>query len=96
MDDVGGRLLNPTVLLTMLLAGIAYGWLLWSLHIRPHLNLWVTAVAPGFVFLATVWAIRAAQGVSSLTYIALIVDWLIFSIVGALTVLVARRWKART
>lgn len=95
MDNIGERLLNPTVLLTMVLAGIAYAWLLWALHIRPRINLWATAVVPGVVFLATIWAIRAAQGVAALTYIALLVDWLIFSVTGVLTVLVARRWKAR-
>lgn len=95
MDDVGGRLLNPTVLLTMVLAGIAYGWFLWTLHIRPQIRLWATAVFPGVVFLATVWSIRAAQGVSSLTYIALLVDWLVFSITGATAVLVARHRRAR-
>mgnify|MGYP000034903459 CR=1 FL=1 len=95
MDNVSERLLNPTVILTMLLTGVAYGWFLWALHIRPRINLWATAVFPGVMFLATIWAIRAAQGVAALTYVALMVDWLIFSVTGVLTVLAARRWKGR-
>jgi hypothetical protein len=93
--DVMDRLLNPGVVLSMIGAGIAYGWFLWALHIRPNLNLWLTAIAPGVIFLAMVWSIRAMQGVVASTYIALLADWLIFSNAAFVAVLVARRWKAR-
>jgi hypothetical protein len=93
MDNIPERLLNPGVIASMIGAGIAYGALLWALSIRPNLNLWVTAIAPGAVFLAVVWSIRAMQGVASATYIALLTDWLIFSITGVITVCVARRWR---
>ena len=94
VDDVAHRLLNPVVLGTMLVAGVAYGWLLWSLNIRPHFRLWAAATFPGLIFLAVVWSIRASQGVSSLTYIALGVDWLLFANAGYLAVLV-HRWMRK-
>ena len=94
MDNIVERLLNPGVIVSMGLSGIAYGWLLWSLNIRPSLNLWVTALAPGAVFLFVVWSIRAMQGVASATYVALLTDWFIFSTTSAITVCLARRWRA--
>jgi hypothetical protein len=93
--DLMERLLNPAVVLSMIGAGIAYGWFLWALHIRPNLTLWLAAVAPGATFLAVIWSIRAMQGVVASTYIALLVDWLIFSNAAFVAVLAARRWKAR-
>ena len=93
-EDVMARLLNPGVVLTMIGAGIAYGMFLWALHIRPNLNLWLTAVVPGATFLAVIWSIRGLQGTFSLTYFALMVDWLIFAGSGVLTVLVWR-WRRR-
>jgi len=95
MENVAERLLNPTVIVTMIAAGIAYGGFLWSLNVRPHVRLWAAAVVPGFLFLAVIWSIRAAQGVAAATYIAMIVDWLIFAHSGYISVLVARRVRRR-
>jgi hypothetical protein len=91
VDDVAGRLLNPGVIMSMIGAGLAFGWFLWSLNIRPNLSLVLTAVAPGTTFLLVVWSIRAMQGVPSTTYVALLIDWLIFSLTGVLAVLASRR-----
>jgi hypothetical protein len=91
MENIVDRLLNPGVVITMVGAGLAYGWFLWALNIRPNLNLFMVAVAPGATFLIVIWSIRATQGVASATYVALMVDWLIFSCVGVAAVLVARR-----
>ena len=95
MDDIGGRILNPVVLGTLALAGIAYGRVLWTLNLRPTVILVVTAVAPGAIFLLTVWAIRALQGTPSLIWPALLVDFLIYANVGVLAVLLARRRSHR-
>lgn len=95
MENVAERLLNPGVLLSMVGAGLAYAWLLWTLNIRPRVNLFVVAVAPGVIFLATVWSIRAMQGVAATTYVALLVDWLIFSNTAFLAIIGTRRWRAR-
>jgi hypothetical protein len=94
VDNIAERLLNPGVLVSMIGAGIAYGWFLWSLNIRPNVNLWLSAIAPGAMFLLVVWSIRAMQGVASGTYIALLVDWLIFSVAGVVTVCSGRHWRA--
>ena len=91
-DDIAMRLLNPTVILTMILSGIAYGAWLWTLNIRPLPRLVSIGIFPGAVFLAVVWSIRALQGVPSLTYIAILIDWLVFSASGVVAVLVVRRW----
>lgn len=88
-----GRVLNPTVAATVIAAGVAYAGFLWSLRIYPHVRLWATAVLPGALFLAVIWAIRAVQGVASALYIALLVEWLIFSVTAVLVVLVTRRWR---
>jgi hypothetical protein len=96
MENVAERLLNPGVLASVIGAGVAYGVLfLWSLNIRPNINLFLTAVAPGAVFLAMIWSIRAMQGVASTTYVALLVDWFLFAIAAFVSVLVVRRWRAR-
>jgi glucan phosphoethanolaminetransferase (alkaline phosphatase superfamily) len=95
MDNVADRLLNPGVVVSMIGAGIAYAWLLWSLNIRPNLNLFVVSVAPGVLFLVVIWSIRSMQGVSAATYVALLADWLIFSNSAFVTVLIARRWRRR-
>ena len=96
VDDVLGRLLNPVVLGTMVVAGMAYGWwVLWALQLRPNARLLAAAVAPGVVFLAVVWSVRSFQGVVAATYIALMVDWLIFANAAALTVIARRRWQRR-
>ena len=95
MENIADRLLNPIVVLTMIGAGVAYGWFLWSLYIRPASRLWLTALVPGIVFLGVIWTIRAAQGVASLTYVALIADWFIFAVSGVVTVLVWRAWRGR-
>lgn len=93
--DLVDRLLNAGVVLSMIGAGIAYGWFLWALHIRPNLNLWLAAVVPGVTFLAVIWSIRTMQGVLASTYVALLADWLIFSNVAFVAVVAVRRWKAR-
>jgi hypothetical protein len=94
-DDVIARLLNPTVLLTMVASGIAYGFFLWSLDLRPTFRLFAAAVFPGAIFVLTIWAIRGFQGTLSLLYLLLVFDWFIFSITGVLTVLIGRRWCRR-
>jgi hypothetical protein len=91
MTDVLDRLLNPAVLFTMIAAGLAYSRLLWVLNLRPTATLVIVAVAPGAIYLTTVWAIRALQGVVSTVYIVLLIDWFIFANTGALAVLLARR-----
>lgn len=90
-DDIAGRLINPGVMLTMVLAGLAYSRLLWSLNLRPTGVLVVTAVAPGAIYLLTIWAIRAVQGTASLVWPTLLLDWLVFSMTAVIAVLVARR-----
>jgi fatty acid desaturase len=94
-DDVIARLLNGPVLLTMIVSGIAYGLFLWSLDLRPAFRLFAAAVFPGAIFLAVIWAIRGFQGTLSLIYVLLIVDWLIFSNVSFLFVMIRRRWHGR-
>ena len=95
MTDSLDRIVNPGVILTMILAGIAYGRLLWSVNLRPNASLWVMAVGPGAIYLLMIWATRAAQGTVSLVYVALLIDWLIFANSGFLAVLGARRWRRR-
>jgi hypothetical protein len=92
VDNIVERLLNPGVVVSMVIAGIIYGLtLLWSLNIRPSLNLWLAAIAPGVIFLLMIWSIRAMQGVASGTYIALLIDWFVFSAAACVAVLVRRR-----
>ena len=91
MDDIAGRILNPAVVLTMALSGLAYGRLLWSLNLRPTATLLVVGIIPGVIYLVTAWAIRAVQGTPSLIWPALIVDWLVFSGTSVGAVLLARR-----
>jgi hypothetical protein len=89
--DVFGRLLNPGVVVTVALSGLAYGVWLWSLNLRPTITLYFTAVWPGVLFLLTIWAIRGLQGTLSVTYLAIFINWLIFSHCGVASVLVKRR-----
>lgn len=91
MTGLEERILNPVVLLTMVFSGLAYSRLLWSLRLRPVGVLWVTATAPGAIYLMTVWAIRAIQGTPSLIWAYLLLDWMIFSGTAVLAVLLARR-----
>lgn len=95
MNDIAERVFNPGVLFTMVVAGLAYGRLLWSFKLYPNATLAVIGIAPGAIFMLTVWAIRAAQGTASTVYILLFVDWLIFACTGVLAVLVARRRHPR-
>ena len=90
-EDIASRLLNGGVVVTMVCAGIAYGLLLWSYDIRANTRLFAVAVFPGAIFLSVVWSVRAFQGVAAATYLALLVDWTIFSIAGYLTVQTWRR-----
>ena len=90
-DDVAGRLLNVGVLLTLVGAGLAYSRLLWSLRLYPTGVLVITAVAPGAIYLTTIWAIRALQGTPSLVWPTLLINWLVFSITAVIAVLVARK-----
>lgn len=91
--DVLGRLLNPGVLATMVAAGAAYGVFLWALDLRPNGRLWAAAVVPGVIFLLVIFSIRGFQGTTSIVYLALTLDWLIFANVGVLAVLGWRRWR---
>lgn len=91
MDDIGARILNPGVLFTMALAGLAYSRILWSVNLRPTGVLWIVATAPGAIFLITTWAIRALQGTPSLIWPALLIDWIVFSTTAFAVVMVARR-----
>jgi hypothetical protein len=95
-EDIVARLLNPLVVATMSAAGAAYGyWFLWEMNLKPAGRLWAGATFGGLMFILVVWAIRGAQGTLSAVYLALSVDWLIFSTVGVLTVLARRRWRNR-
>ncbi len=96
MDDILSRTLNPGVVLTMLATGIAYGHFLWALNVQPATRLYAISVIPGAIFVLTILAIRSLQGVTSLVYATLFIDWLIFAHAGFFAVLVARRWRART
>lgn len=91
MDDILGRLLNPAVIFTVMAAGLAYGRVLWALNLHPTMTLVVTGIAPGAIYLLTIWAIRGLQGTLSPVYIVLFVNWLIFANTGVLAVLIARR-----
>ena len=95
MSDVADRLLNPGVVLTMIVAGIAYGYFLWKLDIRGTFRTWAVASFSGGIFLLVIWSIRAAQGVAASTYLALLIDWIIFSNVGFHAVMTARWYKRR-
>ena len=75
-----------------LAGGLAYSRLLWTLRLRPTGVLFITATAPGAIYLVTLWAIRAAQSTPSLFWIYLLVDWFVFSITAVVVVRVARRW----
>lgn len=92
-EDVIARLLNPTLVGTMIAAGIAYGALLWSFRIHPVLRLWAIATLPGIVFLVVIWSVRGFQGVMSAVYLALLIDWLVFSQAGTMAVIGWRRWR---
>ena len=91
MTGIEERILNPGVLLTMALAGLGYARVLWSLNLRPTGALVITALAPGAVFLVTLWSIRAIQGSPSPFYVYLVVDWLIFAGSALAASLTARR-----
>jgi hypothetical protein len=98
VDDLGlmaGRLLNPAVIVTLVAAGISYGWVLWELDLRLAFRLWAAATFPGILFLIVIGVIRLAQGSTSVLYPVLAVDWLIFAQAGVLTVLLRRRWHGR-
>ena len=95
MDDIGGRILNPVVMGTLVIAGLAYGRVLWSLNLRPTTTLVVTAIAPGAIFLVTIWLIRYAQGIPSFIWPALLADYLVYATSGVLAVLIARRRQQR-
>lgn len=92
MNDPLGRVFNIDIVLVMIAAGLAYSRLLWSLNLRPGMTLVVVGIAPGAIYIATVWAIRALQGTPSLIYVGLLLDWLVFAVVGVAAVLVAR-WR---
>lgn len=94
MTDPLGRVFSVEIALVMVAAGLAYSRLLWSLNLRPSMTLVVVGIAPGAIYLATVWAIRAIQGTPSLIYVGLLLDWLIFASTGVAAVLIARRHHA--
>lgn len=92
MTDIEGRILNPVIILTMILAGLAYARVLWAVNLRPNGVLWIISTAPGAIYLITIGAIRTAQtGQFSLFYFLLLVDWMIFATTAFLAVIVARR-----
>jgi len=92
MTDLVERLLNPTMLSGMVIAGIFYGTLfLWALDIRDMVRLYGVAVAPGLVFLALVLGIRAGQGINTTAYQLLMINWLLFANVAFVAVLIRRR-----
>lgn len=95
MNDWPERLLNPGILTVITTTGIAYGGLLWAIDLRPAIRLAVAAILPGAMFILVIWISRAVQGVVSSAWPFLLLDWLLFSTVGVLTVLVGRRWKSR-
>jgi hypothetical protein len=86
------RLLNPTMLVAMMIAGIVYGLVfLWALNIRDSVRLYAIAVGPGLVFLSLVLGVRAAQGINTTAYQLIIVNWLLFSNVAFVALIVSRR-----
>lgn len=91
MTDLEGRILNPAVLLTMIASGLAYSRLLWSVNLRPTATLLVVGLAPGAIFLLTMFSIRAMQGRPSLIWPYLMADWFVFSGSAVVAVLIARR-----
>jgi hypothetical protein len=99
VDDFGlmvERLLNPGVVVTLVLSGVAYGWFLWSVHLRPNATLWGMAVLPGATFIVVIGVVRTVvQNSTSVLYPVLLVAWLIFAHSGFLAVLGARRWRRR-
>lgn len=95
VDDVLARLLNPGVLLTVMAAGLAYSRLLWTLNLRPTATLLIVGVAPGAIYILTIWTIRGLQGTLSAVYIVLFVNWLLFAGTGVAAVLGARRRQRR-
>lgn len=95
MTGLEERILNPVVLLTMILAGLAYSRVLWVVNLRPTAVLWVVATAPGAIYIVTIWAIRALQGRPSLIWPYLLFDWMIFATTAFVAVMVARRRRRR-
>lgn len=95
LDSIIERLLNPTVIATVIAAGIAYGMFLWSLNIRQSATLWATATFPGTIFILVIWTIRGYQGTLSAVYLAELALWWIFSNSGFLTVMARRKWLGR-
>jgi hypothetical protein len=96
VDDLGimvDRLLNPGVIITLVVSGLAYGMILWALSIRPNLSLWAIATWPGALFLVLIGLVRFGEGSTSVLYPVLLVAWLIFSNTAFLFVLVRRRRK---
>jgi uncharacterized YccA/Bax inhibitor family protein len=95
VDDIISRTLNPGVILTMIVTGIAYGHFLWALNVQPASRLYAIAIVPGAIFVLTILVIRSIQGTPSLIYATLFIDWLIFAHSGFFAVLVERRRRAR-
>ena len=95
MSDAIERVLNPGIIVVMVAAGLAYSGLLWRFDIRGTFRTWAVATFSGGIFLAIMWAARAAQGVPATFYLALIVDWIVFSNVGFHAVMVRRWWMRR-
>lgn len=94
LDDIFGRLLNPAVILTVAAAGLAYARLLWELKLFPNATLVIVGIAPGAIYLLTIWTIRGLQGTLSAVYVVLFINWLIFAGTGVAAVLIAR-WRHR-
>jgi hypothetical protein len=98
VNDLGlmiERLLSPSVVLTLIVAGILYGRVLWAIDMREPFRMWAATALPGSIFIAVVGTIRGAQGSPTTLYPVLFVDWIIFANAGVFAVLMVRRWRAR-
>jgi hypothetical protein len=89
VDDLGlqlARLANPSVLVTIIVAGFAYGWLfLGAFSATRFGRLWMLTAGPGVIFIAVVWTIRWVNGAESVIYPVLLLDWVIFGSAGAIS-----------
>jgi hypothetical protein len=98
VDDLGimvERLLNPGVIITLVVSGLAYGVILWALHIRPNVALWAMATWPGALFIILIGLVRFGEGSTSVLYPVLLIAWLVFSNTAFVFVLARRWWKKR-
>jgi hypothetical protein len=94
--DLLMRALHPGVITVMLVSGfVGYGYLLWTLDLRPNGRLVAAALFPGAIFILTFWLARAILGSFSVLYLAMFIDWLLFAASGLLAVFAWRRVRPR-